>query len=510
MISSQAQLPRLMRQRSRTIQVANLPNETALHNRMANVRLLQEAMGDEVLRRTRYSAKSMGDGVTIVKGYSTLSQLATCDDEELFLDDLEVIQPLGHGAFSTVELVRVPSDHALAKEHPQSLFAVKRINVSGNTPYGFRGHAPPLPACEVSAFDSISMMAEGALMKNLNHPNVLKCYGAIGRRAAAKLDGDGASVRRSALILDYAPGGSLRDRMDQQDYTPQQGIDWLLGIARGMCYLHELDGLSVAHRDLKPSNILIGADGEAKIADLGLFRLMQGTSKSTPNEGVASGLLGSRRASTDSHDGSSIRHGFGFFSPRVSDATLAPQPSGTPTWGAKKKAANLSMTGRTGTFAYMAPENWRAKAAYTQKVDIYSFAIITWEILTQIPAYIDMRVEPQTLGEWTAERGMRPLIPPPWPAEIAALVVDCWGSRPEKRPTARAVLDRLERFKALADIDKGLYAKLSAEHQGDDSATLTVFNAADKDESWIKSLGLHLPTKVFHRTRSLSSPAVHL
>jgi serine/threonine protein kinase len=153
----------------------------------------------------------------------------------------------------------------------------------------------------------------------------------------------------------------------------------------------------------------------------------------------------------------------------------------------------------------MAPENWRAKAAYTQKVDIYSFAIITWEILTQIPAYDDLRVEPETIGEWTAERGMRPLIPPSWPAEIAALVVDCWGSQPEKRPTARAVLDRLERFKALADKDKGLYAKLLAKPRDGDSAALTVFNAADKVESWVTSLGLHLPTKIFYRTRSLSS-----
>lgn len=47
--------------------MADLPNERALHNRVANVRLLQEAMADEVLRRTRYSAKSTGDGVTVVK-----------------------------------------------------------------------------------------------------------------------------------------------------------------------------------------------------------------------------------------------------------------------------------------------------------------------------------------------------------------------------------------------------------------------------------------------------------
>jgi hypothetical protein len=89
----------------------------------------------------------------------------------------------------------------------------------------------------VSAFDSISMMAQGALMKHLDHPNVLKCYGAVGRRAAAKLDGEGAGVRRSALILDYAPGGQLRDRMELQGQSDRVRVQRVQEYLEGQQHL---------------------------------------------------------------------------------------------------------------------------------------------------------------------------------------------------------------------------------------------------------------------------------
>jgi serine/threonine protein kinase len=245
-------------------------NEHGLMMRMATIHTMME---DDGLRRTRYSSASMGDGVTSDKSFEALTDLANfeCEDNaQLYLDELAVVGSLGRGAFSTVELVQVPKSHSLHARAKDGLFAIKRMEVENMTPYG--GNAPLLPAHKVSAFDGISMMAEGALMKNLNHPNILKCYGAIGRRAAARAEG---GVRRSALILDYAPGGTLRDHIEAGDYTPRQAVSWLLGVARGICYLHDLHGVSVAHRDLKPSNILLGSDGEMKIADLGLFRLIK-------------------------------------------------------------------------------------------------------------------------------------------------------------------------------------------------------------------------------------------
>jgi len=411
----------LDRSRAATIQVGNLRNEHALKMRMAQLQLVREAMDDDKLRRVRYSSASMGDGVTDDKYFDLLTTLATfeADDHvELFLDELKVVKSLGYGAFSVVELVRVPVGHSLHARAANGLFAIKRISVPNMTPYG--GNAPQLPAHEVSAFDGISIMAEGALMKNLNHPNILKCYGAIGRKAAAAVGG-GLAVRRSALILDYAPGGTLRERIEAGDYSTRQAVSWLLGVARGICYLHDLHGVSVAHRDLKPSNILLGADGEMKIADLGLFRLMkipgyisssQGTSAadtdasndSSPSSSPRS--LGSRRASAPLE----APHELGSASPRGAGATdaevrrkklsffLPRKKAAQEDTAATAALANLRMTGRTGTVVFMAPENWRAKAAYTQKVDIYSFAIIAWEVLSKVSAYDDLTVELETIG----------------------------------------------------------------------------------------------------------------
>lgn len=498
--SAQPNVP-IGRSRAKTIQVGNLANEHALRERMAKLAMLSEAMEDDALRRVRYSSATMGDGISKDKHFGVLAKLATFE-EELYLDDLEVIKALGYGAFSTVELVRVPSSHPLSKLSQDRLFAVKRINVpTAASPYS--QNAPLLPPSEVSAFDGISMMAEGALMKNLRHPNILTCYGAIGRRAAVNQSDDEGKpvVRRSALILDYAPGGTLRQRIDMKDYPPKVAVEWLLGVARGMCYLHELHGISVAHRDLKPSNILLGADGQPKIADLGLFRLMKGPTPLLEDANAASGgapSLGSRRGTDSAIDGLEKAKS------KWRLPTFSPRPKIKPPPAAGAAPNPPRMTGRTGTVVYMAPENWRAKTAYTQKVDIYSFAIIAWEILSQTIAYDDLDAEPETIGEWVAERGMRPYVPARWPEKLGKLVKQCWGTDPEKRPTAREVVQALETFTKAAEADKSLYEALTV-HPRTKDTVLTAFNQTPTSESWIKSLGMSLPG----RSRRNSDPSAN-
>lgn len=75
------------------------------------------------------------------------------------------------------------------------------------------------------------------------------------------------------LVLDYAPGGSLRARYPRGSQLPLDiVVGYLKQITPALQYAHDR---GILHRDIKPENILIGRQGELLLSDFGIAVLSQ-------------------------------------------------------------------------------------------------------------------------------------------------------------------------------------------------------------------------------------------
>ncbi|EGC35395.1 hypothetical protein DICPUDRAFT_152279 [Dictyostelium purpureum] len=102
------------------------------------------------------------------------------------------------------------------------------------------------------------------------------------------------------------------------------------------------------------------------------------------------------------------------------------------------RVANKNMTSHVGTQAWMAPEIFTSKS-YTQKVDVYSYAIVLLEIFTRKSAYDDNSNIP-----FLVCKGERPEIPKDIPTPISNLIKKCWSQKPSHRPSFIKIAAYLE------------------------------------------------------------------
>lgn len=67
-------------------------------------------------------------------------------------------------------------------------------------------------------------------------------------------------------------------------------------------------------------------------------------------------------------------------------------------------------------------------AQVTEKVDVYSFAIILWEILTRKDAFSHHKN--YVLFSRAVRGGERPIIPTSCPPDLTSLIQNCWTKDP--------------------------------------------------------------------------------
>ena len=126
------------------------------------------------------------------------------------------------------------------------------------------------------------------------HPNVAACYG------AGELDG------HLFLLLEYLPGGSLRERVRHEGpLPPREALEIAAQLAAGLSAVH---ACGVLHRDLKPANVMFDAADNPKLVDFGLasaldealpLNILQGTPAFMAPEQAQSGLSARLSERTD-------------------------------------------------------------------------------------------------------------------------------------------------------------------------------------------------------------------
>eukprot|EP01130_Rhizamoeba_saxonica_P016370 TRINITY_DN755_c0_g1_i1.p1 TRINITY_DN755_c0_g1~~TRINITY_DN755_c0_g1_i1.p1 ORF type:complete len:517 (-),score=84.11 TRINITY_DN755_c0_g1_i1:1072-2622(-) len=186
-----------------------------------------------------------------------------------------------------------------------------------------------------------------------------------------------------AVIMEYVPGGDLENYLVKNpDLDIYHKLKMMKDIAKALCWLHDREN-PIIHRNLKPKNILVGEKSILKITDFGLSFMM--------NE-------------RDIHTSES-------FSPIY--------------------------------YAWMPPELLSHGGSNDMRIDIYSFAMVSWQILSGQQNPFSNTSSKQKLYNYIVEKRQRPSMPT-CNQYLASLITECWDHRIERRPHAKNICKRLD------------------------------------------------------------------
>ncbi|XP_047179746.1 uncharacterized protein LOC124846516 isoform X1 [Vigna umbellata] len=210
-------------------------------------------------------------------------------------------------------------------------------------------------------------------------------------------DGPGATL---ATVTEYMVDGSLRNVLLRKDryLDRRKRLIIAMDAAFGMEYLHSKN---IVHFDLKCDNLLVNLKDPlrpiCKVGDFGLSKIKRNT---------------------------------------------------------------LVSGGVRGTLPWMAPELLNGSSnKVSEKVDVFSFGIVLWEILTGEEPYANMHYGAIIGG--IVNNTLRPTIPSYCDLEWKTLMEQCWAPNPAVRPSFTEIARRLRVMSAAAIQNKGQVHKAS-------------------------------------------------
>ena len=206
------------------------------------------------------------------------------------------------------------------------------------------------------------------------------------------------------IVLQYIEGPTLKQLLAGRPLEPLSALSIAIQIADALAVAH---ACGIAHRDLKPANVIVTADGQAKVLDFGLAKMLA--------------------AEVVAEEGSPAR------SPTDEPLTEVGVPYGSMGYSSPEQAAGDPADHRT---------------------DVFSLGVILYEMLTGQPPFRGRHaVEVLSAVINTAPRPLRELNPKA-PAALQPVL---------DRALAKAPKDRFQTMAALRDELKAVMRRLSRE-----------------------------------------------
>jgi serine/threonine protein kinase len=109
-------------------------------------------------------------------------------------------------------------------------------------------------------------------------------------------------------------------------------------------------------------------------------------------------------------------------------------------FGGSKRTESKYVSKTIGTTQWMPPELFAATPTFSDKGDVFAYAIVVWEIATEKEPYEEM--EPYQIPALVA-KGHRLEIPAECPKRVSELIRTCWNQNPAKRPSAAQLVQTL-------------------------------------------------------------------